>query len=676
MNVLMKILFLNHHVDAQHKIVQALKARGIALLLPANSDEALQVLGLHASSVDLAILHREGFKGGDPGVELLHKIKKDPAQADLPIIFTSETWSADQCAKHQNTPLGANAYLCWPFSETDLLNTIDSIFGPEEGSLAAEAAPVAVAPPPPADASSIDDIVLQPEIDISVSAVVTPPVLAAPPSAPSAKKPPSMPPAKTAPPAPPKKQADISLVMEAPKLEAPKAGEFILEDPADFLGAEVAGDGPNGIALEMEASPEEKAAAAAAEKARLDAIAAAEKAKADAEAERIAARKREPEAIDLSSIELSMDHSLQSTQQPPTPEGPEIIKEIVAKLVVIKEVPVNATGQKITTEDPSVISLAPESPEGDDALAQQVASGDAFVEEPFEEAPAQEIGVDAPMEISAESSSDHFTENGNESGDSALEQEMPYLFKDDARSQVGKKGAVARSFVHPVGDAVVPGGAVNAPDMETLKKYLNLREQDVAALSVQLRAARDELATVKTQLSAEQSHSEEMQFIVSDQKRKIEDFERERALALEGVQAELSELRFQNKMKADKAKILETQVKEASSEIERLKERVRSDIRKIRVRERELENKLEITKKDSEAILTSRENKIIELKRKLDLLEFNMDLLQDRYAREKDSSTKLREKLSKAAQVVRVAEGLLDEPGAANPNPSESTQAS
>jgi chromosome segregation ATPase len=91
-----------------------------------------------------------------------------------------------------------------------------------------------------------------------------------------------------------------------------------------------------------------------------------------------------------------------------------------------------------------------------------------------------------------------------------------------------------------------------------------------------------------------------------------------------------------------------------------LKERVRSDIRKIRVREKELENRLEIVRKDSEALIGSRENKIIELKRKLDLLEFNMDLLQDQYAREKESTFKLRERLAKAAQVVRMAGGMLD----------------
>jgi hypothetical protein len=55
----------------------------------------------------------------------------------------------------------------------------------------------------------------------------------------------------------------------------------------------------------------------------------------------------------------------------------------------------------------------------------------------------------------------------------------------------------------------------------------------------------------------------------------------------------------------------------------------------------------------------------MELKRKIDLLEFNIDLLQDQNAREKENSAQLRERLAKAAQVVRVAGGLLDAQGKA-----------
>ena len=64
-------------------------------------------------------------------------------------------------------------------------------------------------------------------------------------------------------------------------------------------------------------------------------------------------------------------------------------------------------------------------------------------------------------------------------------------------------------------------------------------------------------------------------------------------------------------------------------------------------------------KKDSEALLGSREHKIIELKRKLDLMEFNTDLVQDLLEKERQAATELRDRLAKVAQMMRVAGGLL-----------------
>ena len=65
-------------------------------------------------------------------------------------------------------------------------------------------------------------------------------------------------------------------------------------------------------------------------------------------------------------------------------------------------------------------------------------------------------------------------------------------------------------------------------------------------------------------------------------------------------------------------------------------------------------------RKDSEALLMAREATILELKRKLDTAEFNLDLMHDRLGREKESSAELREKLLRASQAVRLAGGLLD----------------
>lgn len=242
--------------------------------------------------------------------------------------------------------------------------------------------------------------------------------------------------------------------------------------------------------------------------------------------------------------------------------------------------------------------------------------------------------------------------------DSDAYEAMPYVFGGAKSRNTGPDPLAA--FAQPLGDAVVPGGASDSPDVETLKKYLLLREQDVAALTTQLKTARDQVRALDVSLHEERARAAELEKDLEGKRRRIEDFEREKAVAVESVQREVDELKFQLKSRSDKAKVLASKLRDATDEIENLKERVRADIRKIRVREKELENRLEILRKDSEALIAAREGKIIELKRRLDLIEFNMDLVREQYRREKETSASLREKLGRAAQAMRVAGGLLD----------------
>ena len=231
--------------------------------------------------------------------------------------------------------------------------------------------------------------------------------------------------------------------------------------------------------------------------------------------------------------------------------------------------------------------------------------------------------------------------------------EMPYL-----SSAARKKHSPLQSHV-ALNDALVPGGSASPPDTETLKKYLALRELDVATLSQQLQESSEHIAKVEAELRQNKTDNGELTYLVQEQEGRIRNFEKEKQIALESSTTEIQELKFEMKKRVDKIRLLEIQVREASQETEKIKDRVRSDIRKIRSREKELENRLEIMRKDSEALLAARENRIIELKRKLDLIEFNSDILQNQYEKEKQMTAAFREKLAKAAQVVRVAEGLL-----------------
>lgn len=237
--------------------------------------------------------------------------------------------------------------------------------------------------------------------------------------------------------------------------------------------------------------------------------------------------------------------------------------------------------------------------------------------------------------------------------------QMPYLFGTKLGAGVppvsgGPRWESAPVPSRPIGDA-------HDMDAETLKKYLMLREQDVIALSAQLKTAKEQWGVLESQLKSERENNQELQRQLEQMQTRYAQLERERVGWADGEQKRAQELEFQLKMKADKARILEQKVHETADEVERIKDRVRLDIRKIRVREKELENRLEILKKDSEALIAARENKIIELKRKLDLNEFNMDLLQDKYAKEKEQAARLKERLDRAQRAMRVADGFLIE---------------
>ena len=209
-------------------------------------------------------------------------------------------------------------------------------------------------------------------------------------------------------------------------------------------------------------------------------------------------------------------------------------------------------------------------------------------------------------------------------------------------------------------DAMVPGAvSAGSTDIDTLKHDLTLREQDVMVLGRQLMVAKNRIEQLEASVAEERNQNTDHLADLELLKRQNAEYEREKKLALQGLRSEMDEIKQQSKVSSERARSLETELKEAREELDRIKARVRHDIAKIRVREKELENRLEILKKDSHVLLQARENRIVELKRKLDLADFNLDLAQDQCTKEKQVSAQLHDKLNRALQAVRLAGGLL-----------------
>lgn len=535
----------------------------------------------------------------DDGVGMNKILKTTPRFARTPVVLTTSKWTDQQCISHQAGPLGANAYLRMPVDDKEFIHVVDQILNTElshgRGFNLSD------------DLSAIGPMDTGP-MELAITA---------------------------------DSGGGLSLVTDEKTTLTPVGLALVGETNATPLGSSL--PETDGITLRTDLSAMQISSSGGLQLEDGSEIYGVPNPESDQPADPDLEFKLDSPDRDISGIEGgSSGNGGEGTKEFRIEEtfsgAPSIASEILAR-------PIEATSIDNLAPLRDLDPLDDFSPIADDQ-ATRVAS-------PILDTPRMASLPSAGEPAFADRSSPVRPETTpSEELDSDSLAAMPYL---------GRDGGYANPLAYrePMDDAVVPGGAANAPDTETLKKYLYLREQDVTALSAQLRQAREQIGLLEGQLRHERAVSSEFAHLAQEQDRRIDGFEKEKAVALESAQKEYDDLKFETKRRNEKIRVMELQVKEATDATERLKERVRNDIRKIRTREKELENRLEIMKKDSEALLASREQKIIELKRKLDLMEFNTDLVQDLLEKERRSATSLRDKLAKAAQMMRVAGGLL-----------------
>jgi hypothetical protein len=245
--------------------------------------------------------------------------------------------------------------------------------------------------------------------------------------------------------------------------------------------------------------------------------------------------------------------------------------------------------------------------------------------------------------------------------DFSFEERAPLIVQSQQQPQVAVAPA-AQAYSVPVNQfSVNPMPGAQISDLETLRSYLALREQDVAVLSGQVRSSQERIQQLETQIKMEKARSTELTHMVSRQEQQLTHYDQEKKVELDVLGRQIEDMDGQLKDRTEKARLIEAKLRLTIDEVGKVKERVRVDIRRIRVREKELESQLEVLKKDSSALLHARDEKILELKRKLDLLEFNMELVQEQFNKEKQTADELKSRLKDAAQVMKQANGLLEQ---------------
>jgi hypothetical protein len=89
--------------------------------------------------------------------------------------------------------------------------------------------------------------------------------------------------------------------------------------------------------------------------------------------------------------------------------------------------------------------------------------------------------------------------------------------------------------------------------------------------------------------------------------------------------------------------------------IEELENRLAQDMRRIRVRERELENRLELARVEKNALTRAKDESILELKRKMDSLESEVDTYKNRIVELQNRIESNQEQFGRTVRALRLA---------------------
>jgi predicted amino acid-binding ACT domain protein len=124
---------------------------------------------------------------------------------------------------------------------------------------------------------------------------------------------------------------------------------------------------------------------------------------------------------------------------------------------------------------------------------------------------------------------------------------------------------------------------------------------------------------------------------------------------------EINELKDRIKLFDEKRLILEEKNRILMQELDKSAQKNKIDVKKVQMRERELEQRLELLKSDAESQIRHRDLKILELKRKIDGMEFDMESITVQEKRSVESRYELEDKLEKAIKTLRSAITVLED---------------
>lgn len=186
-------------------------------------------------------------------------------------------------------------------------------------------------------------------------------------------------------------------------------------------------------------------------------------------------------------------------------------------------------------------------------------------------------------------------------------------------------------------------------------------EGESARVQATIRQLREERELLLGQMKTFKSLTRELEQDNLTLKAALDESKIEVSILRKRHMVELEDLKYRLSMNEEKKAMAIEAARQAESKREKLEQRVRIDFNQVKQREKELETKLEMLTIDVDSQVQSRDQKILELRRKIDALEFNMENVSIKEQKSEDDKRKLEDKLHKIMKTLRHSIKNLEE---------------
>ena len=199
-----------------------------------------------------------------------------------------------------------------------------------------------------------------------------------------------------------------------------------------------------------------------------------------------------------------------------------------------------------------------------------------------------------------------------------------------------------------------------APVRATSKEKINFDErssfisdEDSARVHGTIRQLREEREELLDQIKNFKSGMRELQQDNLTLKAALDDIKIEYSIIKKRHLSEVEDLKDRIAISEKKKIIAEDKAKVIELQKQKLEQKIKIDYNQVKQREKTLESQLEMITIELDSRIQIREQKILELNRKIESLEFNMENIAFRDQKSQDDKRKLEDKLSKIMKTLR-----------------------